>query len=144
MRTLGSAAILGAVFAMGVAAGHLMGVTPAAAQGGDRVFELRTYTSPPGRLDDLHARFRNHTLGLFEKHGMTNIGYWVPADDPLRQNTLIYIVAHQSRDAAKKSWDGFRADADWQKVRTESEKNGAIVEKVESVFLTPVDYSKIR
>lgn len=144
MRTFRTAAILGAVFAMGVAAGHLMGATPAAAQGSDRVFELRTYTSPPGRLDDLHARFRSHTVGLFEKHGMTNIGYWVPADDPLRQNTLIYIVAHQSRDAAKKSWDGFRADTDWQKVRTESEKNGPIVEKVDSVFLTPVDYSKIR
>jgi hypothetical protein len=114
------------------------------AQAADRVFELRTYTTVEGRLPALLARFRDHTVRLFEKHGMTNIGYWVPQDGPQSKNTLIYILAHSSRDAAKKSWDGFRTDPDWQKVRTASEADGKIVEKVEPVFLTPADFSKIK
>jgi hypothetical protein len=108
------------------------------------VYELRTYTALPGRLDALNARFRNHTIKLFEKHGMKNIGYWVPQDDPKKSNTLIYIVSHKSREAAKKSWDAFRADPDWIKARDASEKDGKIVDKVESVFMDPVDYSKLK
>jgi hypothetical protein len=144
MKSLKTFVVLGTVFAAGLGAGHWLRATPVAAQASTRVFELRTYTSPPGKLDDLHARFRNHTTRLFEKHGMTNIGYWVPQDDPLKQNTLIYIVAHQSREAAQKSWDGFRNDPQWHAARDASEKNGRIVEKVESVFMTAVDYSAIR
>lgn len=106
-----------------------------------RVYELRTYTTHPGRLDALHARFRNHTMKLFEKHGMKNEMYWVPTDEKLASNTLIYIVSHESADAAKKSWEGFRADPDWQKVRAESEKDGPIVAKVDAVFMKTVDYS---
>src|SRR5690349_6226970 len=87
----------------------------------DRVFEIRTYTTLEGKLPALIARFRDHTIKLFEKHGMTNIGYWVPQDAPRSQNTLIYILAHSSRDAAKKSWDAFRADPDWQKAQKASE-----------------------
>lgn len=108
------------------------------------VYELRTYTTFPGKLDGLNARFRNHTTKLFEKHGMVNIGYWVPQDAPLKENTLIYIIAHKSRDAAKASWDAFRNDPEWQKVAKESEKDGKINQKVESVFLDPVDYSKLK
>ncbi|MDQ3213525.1 MAG: NIPSNAP family protein [Acidobacteriota bacterium] len=110
----------------------------------DRVFELRTYTTHPGKLEALKSRFRDHTVKLFEKHGMTNVGYWVPQDGPLAENTLIYIVAHSSREAAKKSWAGFREDPDWVKARTASEKDGPINIKVESVFMNPVDFSAIK
>ena len=110
----------------------------------NRVFELRTYTTLPGKLPDLLARFRDHTTKLFEKHGMQNIGYWVPKDAPRSENTLIYLLAHRSRDAAKKSWDAFRADPEWQKAAKASEANGKIVDKVESVFLDPTDFSKIK
>src|SRR3954454_12532951 len=89
-----------------------------------RVFEIRTYTTEPGKLPDLLKRFRDHTTKLFEQHGMTNIGYWVPTDEPRSKNTLIYILAHASRDAAKKNWDGFQHDADWIKVRNTSEAGG--------------------
>jgi hypothetical protein len=108
------------------------------------VFELRTYTSPEGKLPDLQARFRNHTMRIFEKHGMKNVGYWTPQDAPLSQNTLIYIISHQSREAAKKNWDEFRNDPEWQKVSKESEANGRIVSKVESVFMDPTDFSPIK
>ncbi len=113
-------------------------------QAEDRIYELRTYTATEGHLRDVLARFRNHTTKLLEKHGMTNIGYWVPVDAPLSANTLIYIVSHKSRDAAKASWDAFRADPDWIKVRDESEKNGKIVDKVVSVFMSPADFSKLK
>lgn len=109
-----------------------------------RVFEIRTYTTEPGKLPDLLKRFRDHTTKLFEKHGMTNIGYWVPTDEPLSKNTLIYVLAHESRDAAKKSWDGFRSDPDWIKARDASEANGKIVTKVESIFADPTDFSAIK
>jgi hypothetical protein len=108
------------------------------------VYELRTYTALPGRLDALNARFRNHTIKLFEKHGMKNIGYWVPQDEPKKSNTLIYVISHKSRDAAKKSWDAFRNDPEWLKARDASEKDGKIVEKVESVFMDAVDYSPLK
>jgi hypothetical protein len=109
-----------------------------------RLFEIRTYTTEPGKLDALNTRFREHTTKLFEKHGMTNIGYWTPVDEPRSKDTLIYVLAHESTDAAKKSWDGFRNDPQWQKARTESEAAGPIVKKVESVFMTPTDYSALQ
>jgi hypothetical protein len=109
------------------------------------VFELRTYTAPPGKLADLQKRFRDHTLKMFEKHGMTNIGYWVPADPPNSENTLVYIIAHKDREAAKKSWADFRADPAWQAVVKESQKDGPLTAKPpESVFLNPTDYSPIK
>lgn len=110
----------------------------------DRVFEIRTYTSPPGKLNDLHARFRDHTVGLLTKHGMRHIGYWVPTDAPAAENTLVYILAHPSREAAKKSWDSFRVDPEWKKVQAASEANGKIVSKVEAVFVKATDYSPIQ
>ena len=105
------------------------------------VFELRTYTTLEGRLPNLHARFKNHTLKLFEKHGMKNVMYWTPTDEKTANNTLIYVIWHASPEAAKKSWDGFRADPDWHKARDESEKDGKIVAKVESVYMKATDYS---
>ena len=105
------------------------------------VFELRTYTTHEGRLPNLHARFKNHTMKLFEKHGMKNVMYWTPTDEKTANNTLIYVIWHASPEAAKKSWDGFRADPDWIKARDESEKDGKIVAKVESVYMKATDYS---
>jgi hypothetical protein len=113
-------------------------------QAENRVFELRTYVSKEGKLDNVLARFRDHTTKLFEKHGMENIGYWVAADAPASQNTLIYVVAHKSREAATASWDSFRKDPDWVKAKNASEANGAIVDKVTSVFMAPTDFSKIK
>jgi hypothetical protein len=109
-----------------------------------RIFELRTYTAPPGKLADLHARFRNHTLRIFQKHGMQNVMYFAPTDDPLAANTVIYVIAHRDRAAAKANWDAFRNDPEWQKVAADSQVNGRIVEKVESVFMTATDYSPLK
>lgn len=106
-----------------------------------RIFELRTYTTYEGKLDDLHQRFENHTMSLFEKHGMTNIGYWTPETPELKDNTLIYLLAHESRDAAEQSWQAFRDDPVWQNVYQESRSEGPIVEHVESVFMTRTPYS---
>jgi NIPSNAP protein len=106
-----------------------------------RVYELRTYTTHPGRLDALNARFRDHTLKLFEKHGMRNEMYWIPTDPALRENTLIYVVSHESKDAADKSWAEFRKDPEWIKARDASEKDGPIVKGVVSVYMTLTDYS---
>ncbi|MFN0055605.1 MAG: NIPSNAP family protein [Planctomycetales bacterium] len=108
-----------------------------------RLYELRTYTTHPGRLPALHARFRDHTMKLFEKHGMQNGMYWVPTDEKLKDNTLIYVVSHASADAAKKSWDAFINDPEWHKVRDASEKDGKIVAKVDAVYMTLVDYSPV-
>lgn len=117
--------------------------TSAAAQDG-KVYELRTYTTMPGKLPELLARFKNHTTAIFEKHGMKNVGYWVPTDPKLSENTLIYLLEHQSMEAAKKSWDGFRTDPAWLKARDESEVNGKLNQKVESVYLKATDFSKLQ
>lgn len=104
-----------------------------------RVFEMRTYWSPEGKLDALNTRFRDHTTKLFEKHGMTNVGYWVPLENP--ENKLIYFLAYPSREAREKSWKAFLADPEWQKAQRESEVDGKLVDKVESRFLQATDYS---
>ena len=116
----------------------------AAARSTDRVFELRTYHALPGRLDALHSRFRDHTMRIFEKHGMTNIGYFSPQDEPLSDNTLIYIIAHENREAAKANWQAFVADPEWKKVSEESQRDGRIIETLESVFMDPTDYSPMK
>ena len=110
-----------------------------------RCFELRTYHAAPGKLEALNARFRDHTCALFKQHGMEIVGFWIPADaDKGATNTLVYLLAHKSREEAKKSWAAFGADPDWKKVRTESEVNGKLTEKVESVFLSATDYSPLK
>jgi hypothetical protein len=110
----------------------------------DKVYELRTYTTYEGRLDALKARFRDHTIAIFNRHGMTSIGYWVPTDPEKSKNTLIEIIAHPSMDEAKKHWDEFRNDPEWKKVSADSEKDGKIVSHVESVYMTPTDFSKLK
>jgi hypothetical protein len=111
---------------------------------GNRVFEMRIYTSPAGKSPNILARFRNHTTKLFKKHGMTNIAYWTSIEKEGEQPKLIYILAHKSEDAGKASFESFRNDAEWIKVRDESEKNGKIVEKIESIYMIPTDFSKIK
>jgi hypothetical protein len=112
-----------------------------------RVFELRTYVANEGKLDALNARFRDHTNALFKKHGITMIGYWVPQDEKDgHKNTLVYLLAFPSREAARKSWAAFGADPEWMRAKAESEKDGVLVnrENVHSVFLDPTDYSPMK
>jgi hypothetical protein len=110
----------------------------------DRFFEMRTYYAAEGKLDALNARFRDHTNKLFVKHGMTLVGYWTPTDGPEAKNTLVYILAYPSREAREASWKAFAADPDWKAAKDASEKNGKLVDKVESKFLAPTDYSPIK
>jgi hypothetical protein len=105
------------------------------------VYELRVYHAFEGKLDDLLRRFREHTTQLFEKHGIHNVAYWTPLDEPLKGQTLFYILAHPSREAATANWQAFRDDPDWIAVRDKSEANGKLVEKVDSTFLTLTDFS---
>ncbi|HWA99181.1 MAG TPA: NIPSNAP family protein [Pirellulales bacterium] len=114
------------------------------AKSGDRVFELRTYSTHEGRLDALNARFREHTNKLFVKHGMELVGYWTPANEPESKNTLVYILAYPSREAQEASWKAFRADPEWQAVKAKSEADGPIVERIVSQNLVPTDYSPIK
>ena len=133
---------IGAAAAVGFWFGRATTVSAAGSNG--KVFEIRTYTAEPGKLDALHARFRDHTLQIFKKHGMHSVAYFAPTDDPLAKNTLVYILSFPSRDAAKKSWDEFRADPEWQKVSKESEANGKLVTHVDSVFAEATDYSPMK
>lgn len=119
----------------------LLGNNLFAAAGQTAVFELRIYHAYEGKLDALLARFREHTTKLFEKHGMKNVAYWAPTDDPLKGKTLIYIIAHASREAATANWKAFGDDPEWQSVRDQSEANGKLVEKVDSTFMTLTDFS---
>ena len=137
------------VAAVLVAAGYVAGrLTPEpvaeAAQSG-RVFEMRTYTTNEGKLPALETRFRDHTIKFFDRYNMTSIGYWIPSDGPTSQTTLVYILAHPSREEAKANWAKFSADPDWKKVRADSEVGGTILAKPpESVFLKATDYSPIK
>ncbi len=135
-----------AVAAAVAAAVFFSGPAPVAAEEGkvsERVYELRTYTTLPGRLPALHKRFAEHTMKLFEKHGMKNEGYWTPTDEKLKDTTLIYIVSHESMAAAEKNWAAFQADPEWKKVRDASETDGKILAKPpEKVFMTKVPWAK--
>src|SRR5438132_7907392 len=97
-----------------------------------RVFELRTYHAAPGKMTALHARFRDHTCKLFEKHGITIIGFWSPTDPKEAEVKMVYILAYPSKEAREKSWKDFQDDPDWKKAKAESEKDGKLVDKVES------------
>ncbi len=122
-----------------MAATLLMWVNALAAGKETRFFEMRTYYAAPGKLDDLLARFRNHTIKLFEKHGMQNIGYWLPLTNS--ENKLVYILAYPNRASREEAWKAFFADPAWQEVVKASEKDGRLVAKAESVFLQPTDFS---
>ena len=144
-RRLVTVSVLGVVFVGGFVLGG--GVQPwgvVNAQASRRVYELRTYTSPDGKLGDLQARFRNHTVKLFERHGITSVGYFVPQDAPQSQNTLIYILAHKDRESAKQNWAAFQKDPEWQAVYKESSKNGPLQTQVLSVFMDPLDFSQLK
>jgi hypothetical protein len=117
--------------------------TTPAAPAKPRVFELRTYTPAEGKAEAMNKRFREHTCTLFQKHGMELIGFWTPREGK-DKDKLIYILAFPSREAAAASWKAFQADPAWQSVRAESEKDGKVVAKAESVFLDPTDYSPMK
>jgi len=130
--------------AIGFGFGAFYSSTAAQAQAGARVFELRTYTSPDGKLPLLQKRFRDHTVQILDRHGMKSVGYWIPQDAPAKDNTLIYVISHASRDAAKQSWANFMADPEWKKVAAESQVDGPIVSKVVSIYMDATDYSPIK
>jgi hypothetical protein len=109
-----------------------------------KVYELRIYTTNPGKLDALNARFRNHTCKLFQKHGIELVGFWTPTQGEEAKNTLIYIIAFPNAEAQKKSWQAFMNDPEWKKAKAESEKDGVLVKKVESKFMQATDYSPIK
>ena len=114
-------------------------------KGDTRVYELRTYTTLPGRLPALHKRFTDYTMKIFEKQGMRNGIYWVPTDDARKDNTLIYFLVHESQEAADRSWKAFQADPEWIKVRDASEADGKILAKApDRVFMKVTDYSPSR
>ena len=117
-----------------------LGANAASAEG-SIVYELRTYTTNEGKLENLQTRFRDHTLQLFEKHGIKNIGYWIPTD---KADTLTYLLQHNSREAAKLSWKSFIADPAWQKVYANSIADGKLVSKIDSTFMAATDYSPMK
>ncbi len=119
--------------------GALLAVVSTATAEDTRVFEIRTYHANEGKLDALNARFRDHTVKLFEKHGMKNIGYWIPTDN--KDNVLIYVLAYPSKDARGASWKAFMSDPEWQAAHAASEKDGKLVNKVDSQFMVATDYS---
>jgi hypothetical protein len=125
---------------LGFAAGSLLSVS---AQG-EKVFELRTYTATPGNLDNLHARFRDHTTRIFAKHGMRVVGYWTPTDEEKADDTLIYILEHDSMEAAGASWRAFGQDPEWQQVAEASNANGQILGGIEREYMVATDYSPMR
>lgn len=121
----------------------LLAPATARAQNADRVFEIRTYTATEGHLEDVVGRFRDGSMALLAEYGMEPIGYWTPQDPELKQNTLIYILAHPSREAAQENWQRFFRDPRWIEMREKSEANGPILEKVQSMFVDPTDFSPL-
>ena len=143
MRTLSFvSAVLGTLLATAL----LSGVRAAAADTPptDKVYELRVYHANPDKLEALHARFRDHTCKLFKKHGIEMIGFWTPTQGEEAKNTLYYIIAFPSGEAQKKAWQEFRDDPDWKQAKADSEKEGVLVNKVDSTNLKPTDYSPLR
>ena len=126
-----------AIFIAGFSTGIFWQPQEVQAQG-NKVFEMRTYTTAEGKLPNLNARFRDHTMRIFDRHNMENIGYWVPQETP---NTLVYIIAHDSREAAQENWGGFREDAEWPGV---AQASGVGRVQVESVFMEATDYSPMQ
>ena len=105
------------------------------------VYELRVYHAAAGKLADLEARFRDHTIKIFDRHGIKSVAYWTPLDEPEKSNTLIYILQHPSREAAAANWKAFQDDPEWKSVHEKSEANGKLVDKIDSTFLALTDFS---
>ncbi len=145
LQSMGAGAFLSAIAGVqGLAqVDSLPGKSGAAAKPEDagQVFELRVYHTFEGKLDGLLARFRDHTMTIFERHGIESVAYWTPTDEPLAGRTLFYILRHPSREAATANWAAFRNDPEWKQVSAASEANGKLVEKVDSTFLKLTDFS---
>ncbi len=135
-----------ALIALATGLGLGLAAAPALGQSENKgmVYELRSYYVHPGKGPDIHKRFREHTMALFEKHGMKNIGYWSPAEPKEGDPELVYIVAHANRAAADASWKAFASDPEWLAVQKASEANGKIVSKVDRMYLNPTDYSQLK
>lgn len=118
------------------------GVNRSEAQAPNHVYELRVYHANPGKLDALNQRFRDHTITIFNKHNMKSVGYWVPQDN--KDNLLIYVLEHPSREAATKDWAAFNADPEWVKVKAAPEANGKLVDHVDDTYMNPTDYSMLK
>ena len=132
--------------AMISASGMVQTFAQAAGDGGNKatdgeVFELRVYHTFEGKLVDLMARFRDHTMTIFKRHGMESVAYWTPTEGPLVDKTLFYILRHPGREAARANWAAFMADPEWKQVSAASEANGKLVEHVDSTFLKLTDFS---
>ena len=139
MRRIDGRARLASLFVLGILMASLLGASLPAE---DRVYELRTYVTNEGKLDALHQRFRDHTTGFFEKHGMQNHAYWVPLEGAESENTLVYIISHDNREAAAQSWESFRGDPEWQAAAAASEKDGKILaQPPESIYMVPTEFS---
>ena len=110
-------------------------------KGSTGVYELRVYHAPPGKLGELLARFRDHTIKLFDRHGIKSVPYWTPVDEPQKSNTLIYMLQHPSREQAAANWKSFQDDPEWKSVKEKSEVNGKLTEKIDSTFLALTDFS---
>jgi hypothetical protein len=108
------------------------------------VYELRLYHVNAGKMNELVTRFGNHTDAIFKQHNMKSVGYWVPEDAPSAQNLFVYVLEHPSRQEAEKNWAAFQADAAWQKVKAESEKNGPLVDHIDRYFMDPTTFSVLR
>ena len=108
----------------------------------NHIYELRTYHANPGKLPELEARFRDHTITIFNRHHMKSVGYWIPTDN--KDYVLIYVLEHESQEAAMKNWAEFQADPEWQAVSKASEVNGKLVNHVDRVFMAPTDYSPMK
>jgi len=115
-----------------------------AAQNNEKVYELRIYTATPGNLDNLHARFRDHTIRIFGNHGMKVVGFWAPTAEEVRDSKLIYILEHPSRQAADAAWSAFGTDPEWQEVAAASNANGSILAGVERHYTVATDYSPMQ
>lgn len=117
------------------------GLGAAAETGDGSVFELRVYHANEGKLEELLARFREHTMALFARHGIKSVAYWTPVEEPQRGRTLVYLLKYPGREEARTMWKAFAEDPEWVRVKTASEVNGKLVEKVDSTFLTLTDFS---
>ena len=147
MKKMWSVAAIGAAFVLGfVARGVVPGESVVNAQS-KRVFELRTYTAPEGKLEELHARFRDHTMRIFKNHNMTNVAYFRPQDSPLKENTLIYVISHASREAAKENWAAFGMIPSGRRLPTSRRRTAQIQDRSprsSRLFLDATDYSPMK
>lgn len=105
------------------------------------VYELRIYHAAPGKLGELLARFRDHTIKLFDRHGIKSVAYWTPIEEPQKSNTLVYILQHPSREEAAANWKSFQDDPEWKSVKERSELNGKLTEQIDSTFIVLTDFS---